>query len=309
MFAEIERFAGRPEADDYLRLRGWLTELYRTEFDGFIGANFDSPLSLLTPQLARLVALGGFRRWEKVVRRFLERRTAAAGVHLPGAVRGGSPAERAGGVRGDRLHGHRRRACTFRVAGCGRCPMRWPPPQPMPGSNSSTNQRYPSSSGAGRGSPRCVRQRGTGFAADAVVLTTELPDTYRLLGRTPRRLLQLRPAPSAVVAHVGCPAVDDRIGHHTIVFGDAWRETFRDIIDDGRVMGDPSLLVTRPTASDPSLAPPGRDLLYVLAPAPNTEVGQSGLGRHLVGLRRRDARSGHRAPAPTRRRRRSYCTW
>ena len=109
--------------------------------------------------------------------------------------------------------------------------------------------------------------------ADAVVLTTELPDTYRLLGRTPRRLLRLRPAPSAVVAHVGCRRVDDGVGHHTILFGDAWRQTFRDIIDDGRVMGDPSLLVTRPTASDPTLAPPGRDLLYILAPAPNTEVG------------------------------------
>jgi phytoene desaturase len=107
-----------------------------------------------------------------------------------------------------------------------------------------------------------------------VVLTTELPDTYRLLGRTPRRLLRLRPAPSAVVAHVGCRAVDDEIGHHTILFGDAWQQTFRDIIDDGRVMGDPSLLVTRPTAGDPSLAPPGRDLLYILAPAPNTEVGR-----------------------------------
>jgi phytoene desaturase len=112
------------------------------------------------------------------------------------------------------------------------------------------------------------------IAADAVVLTTELPDTYRLLGRTPRRLLKLRPAPSAVVAHVGCPAVGEGIGHHTIVFGDAWDQTFRDIIDDGRVMGDPSLLVTRPTAGDPSLAPPGRDLLYILAPAPNTQVGQ-----------------------------------
>jgi len=32
--------------------------------------------------------------------------------------------------------------------------------------------------------------------------------------------------------------------------------------------------VTRPTATDPTLAPPGRDLLYILAPAPNTEVGK-----------------------------------
>lgn len=115
---------------------------------------------------------------------------------------------------------------------------------------------------------------GQRVLADAVVLTTELPDTYRLLGRTPRRLLRLRPAPSAVVAHVGCSALDNEIGHHTILFGDAWQQTFRDIIDDGRVMGDPSLLVTRPTASDPTLAPPGRDLLYILAPAPNTQVGK-----------------------------------
>ena len=34
------------------------------------------------------------------------------------------------------------------------------------------------------------------------------------------------------------------------------------------------MLVTRPTASDPSLAPAGRDLLYVLAPCPNLEVGR-----------------------------------
>ncbi|MGB3229985.1 MAG: phytoene desaturase family protein, partial [Mycobacterium sp.] len=71
MFAEVARFSGPREADAYLRLRAWLTELYRTEFDGFIAANFDSPLSLVTPQLARLAAMGGFRRWEKVIRRFL----------------------------------------------------------------------------------------------------------------------------------------------------------------------------------------------------------------------------------------------
>ena len=45
--------------------------MYEVEFDGFIGANFDSPLSLLTPQLARLTALGGFRRWDRMVKRFI----------------------------------------------------------------------------------------------------------------------------------------------------------------------------------------------------------------------------------------------
>ena len=71
MAASVEAFAGADQAAGYLKLRDWLTRLYRTEFDGFIAANFDSPLSLLTPQLARLAALGGFRRWARVVERFI----------------------------------------------------------------------------------------------------------------------------------------------------------------------------------------------------------------------------------------------
>ncbi|WP_197517882.1 FAD-dependent oxidoreductase, partial [Mycobacterium sp. E796] len=109
---------------------------------------------------------------------------------------------------------------------------------------------------------------------DAVVLTTELPQAYRLLGRQPRRILPLRAAPSAVVLHLGCRAVPSQNAHHSILFGSAWEQTFTDIIRDGRLMADPSLLVTRPTAGDPSLAPAGRDLLYVLAPAPNLSRGE-----------------------------------
>jgi phytoene desaturase len=71
MAAEIERFAGRTQAEGYLRLRDWLTTLYQVEFQGFISSNFDSPLSLLTPQLAKLAAIGGFRGWETMVRRFI----------------------------------------------------------------------------------------------------------------------------------------------------------------------------------------------------------------------------------------------
>jgi phytoene desaturase len=37
-------------------------------------------------------------------------------------------------------------------------------------------------------------------------------------------------------------------------------------------MSDPSLLVTNPTWSDPSLAPPGRQTYYVLFPTPNLDA-------------------------------------
>ncbi|MCX6479723.1 MAG: phytoene desaturase family protein, partial [Mycobacterium sp.] len=115
---------------------------------------------------------------------------------------------------------------------------------------------------------------GDRIACDAVVLTTDLPLTYQLLGRTPRRPIKYRPSPSAVVMHVGVPAVNGALEHHNISFGRNWSTTFDEIIDDGVLMSDPSLLVTMPTAKDPSLAPAGRDLLFVLAPCPNLDVGK-----------------------------------
>ncbi len=96
---------------------------------------------------------------------------------------------------------------------------------------------------------------------------------HRLLGRRPRRPLALRHAPSAVVLHAGTTRTWPHLAHHTLSFGAAWRRTFDELTRTGTLMTDPSLLITRPTAHDPSLAPEGRHLHYVLAPCPNTDIG------------------------------------
>jgi phytoene desaturase len=128
MAAEVERFAGPRQADGYLRLRDWLTRLYQVEFDGFIAANFDSPLSLVTPQLARLAAIGGFRRWDRMVQRC---------------------------VSDERL----RRIFTFQAL---YAPTRWPRPQPTPVSNSVTSQRCRSWNRATARSPPYVPAKAPG---------------------------------------------------------------------------------------------------------------------------------------------------
>ncbi|MGZ6777618.1 MAG: phytoene desaturase family protein [Mycobacterium sp.] len=273
MAAEVERLAGPQEAQGYLRLRDWLTRLYEVEFDGFIASNFDSPLSLLTPQLARLTALGGFRRWDKMVKRFI----ADSRLHRIftfQALYAGVPPQRALAVYAVIAYMDTVAGVYFPRGG-----MRaLPDGLAAAAADAGVQFRYGATvTGLDRRDDR-VRavdtDTGDRIPADAVILTTELPDTYRLLGRTPRRLLPLRPSPSAVVAHIGCRSVDGPMPHHHILFGDSWEQTFREIIDDGVVMSDPSLLVTRPTAGDPTLAPAGRDLLYVLAPAPNLSQGK-----------------------------------
>jgi phytoene desaturase len=272
MAAEVERFAGPQQAQGYLRLRDWLARLYEVEFDGFIASNFDSPLSLVTPQLARLTALGGFRRWDKMVKRFITDPRLHR-IFTFQALYAGVPPQRALAVYAVIAYMDTVAGVYFPRGGMRALP------DGLAAAAADAGVEFRYGATVTRMDRRDGRVRavhtdtGERIHADAVVLTTELPDTYQLLGRTPRRLLPLRPSPSAVVAHIGCRSVDREMPHHHILFGETWDQTFREIIDDGVVMSDPSLLVTRPSAGDPVLAPAGRDLLYVLAPAPNLSRG------------------------------------
>ncbi|BBY57432.1 phytoene desaturase family protein [Mycolicibacterium sarraceniae] len=278
MAAAVRDFAGPSAAAGYAELRAWLDKLYRVEFDGFIAANFDSPLSMLTPQLARLAGLGGFRKWETMVKRHiadprLQRiftfQSLYAGVSPQQALAVYAVIAYMDTVSGVFFPRGGVRALSDALAAAAR--------------DAGVSFRYESTvTELERISSRVsgvITDTGERIPCDAVVLTTELPLTYQLLSRRPKRPIPLRAAPSAVVAHLGCPTArtgTQPLPHHTILFGDAWEQTFTDIIRHGRLMQDPSLLVSCPTASDSNLAPPGRDLLYVLAPAPNLDRGRIG---------------------------------
>ncbi len=82
--------------------------LYRAEMRDFIDRNIDSPLQLLTPDLARLVALGGFRRLAPKVASYLHDPRLQRLFSFQSLYAGLSPLRRAGDLRRHRLHGHRR---------------------------------------------------------------------------------------------------------------------------------------------------------------------------------------------------------
>ena len=269
----VGAFAGPGEAAGYRQLRAWLTELYQAEFGQFIAANVDSPFSLVTPGLARLAALGAFRRLEPAIGRFIRDGRLRRVFSFQSLYAGESPRHA--------LAIYAVIAYMDTVAGVffPRGGMRALPDALAGAAGSAGVQLHYGAAvtaleRAGT-RVRAVRtDTGLRIPCDAVVLATELPTAYRLLGRHPRRPLPLRPAPSAVVVHAGTGRRWPGAAHHSIVFGDAWPDTFREIINQGRPMSDPSLLVTRPTATDSGLAPAGTDLLYILAPAPNLARGR-----------------------------------
>ena len=63
------------------------------------------------------------------------------------------------------------------------------------------------------------------------------------------------------------------VGHHTILLGPRYKPLLDDVFRHKRLADDFSLYLHRPTASDPSLAPPGHDAFYVLSPVPNLSSG------------------------------------
>ncbi|WP_329416425.1 phytoene desaturase family protein [Streptomyces sp. NBC_00704] len=287
MEAEVERFAGAGEAAGYRRLRRWLEQLYRAQMRRFIDANFDSPLQLLTPDLARLAALGGFGRLDAGIGRHLRDERLRRVFSFQALYAGVAPARA--------LAAYAVIAYMDTVAGVyfPRGGM-----HALPRAMADAAARAGADLRFGQTVTRLERSAGRVTAVvtdqdripcDAVVLTPDLPVAYGLLGRTPRRPLRVAHAPSAVVLHVGTDRTWPGLGHHTLSFGGEWRRTFEELTRDGRLMSDPSLLITRPTATDPSLAPPGRHLHYVLAPCPNTDIGPDAAAWGDLGPRYRDS--------------------
>ena len=75
------------------------------------------------------------------------------------------------------------------------------------------------------------------------------------------------------VYYFGTKKVYENVEHHTIKFGDKYKEHHEDIFDKKKLNYDISYYLHRPTATDKSMAPEGNDCFYVLVPVPNNQSG------------------------------------
>ncbi len=121
---------------------------------------------------------------------------------------------------------------------------------------------------------------GRRIAADAVVSNADVANTYRLLidpkhrrRNTDRRLERKRYSMSLFVMYFGTSRQYPDVRHHTIILSESYRELLNDIFNRKSLSDEMSLYLHRPSATDPSMAPPGCDCFYVLAPVPNQLSG------------------------------------
>ncbi len=271
MAAEIERVIGPDEAAGYLRYVDFVSKMYRYEMKDFIDRNYNL-FTVVTRDLASLVALGGFRKLAPKVRQYLKDPRTERIFSFQAMYAGLSPYDALAiyaviaymdSVAGVFVPAGGMHAIpTAMAAACERHGVEF---------------RYDTEVARverdGSRAVAVITADGERIPCDAVVLNPDLPVAYRdLLGVEPWTVKRLSYSPSCYLMLAGSNASYEHIAHHNIHFGQSWKGVFEDLIAKRRLMSDPSILVTNTTRADATLAPAGKQIYYVLFPTPNLDA-------------------------------------
>ena len=271
MEAEIAKHISSTEAAGYRRYVEFVTKLYKYEMNDFIDRNIDSPLNLLTPNLARLIALGGFRRLSPKVNQFMKDPRLQKVYSFQAMYAGVSP-QQALAIYAVIAYMDSVNGVFFPKGGMHAVPRALAAAAEKHGVVFKYNTTVTNVEVSNGRAKAVITEAGERYECDAVILNPDLPVAYReLLGKSPVSIKRLKYSPSCVTLLVGSSKKYDFAAHHNIHFGHSWDGVFDELIKKKQLMSDPSILVTVPTHDDPDLAPAGKHSYYILFPTPNLD--------------------------------------
>jgi phytoene desaturase len=127
-----------------------------------------------------------------------------------------------------------------------------------------------------RGTAVGVRVGDAVMPADAVVSNGDVPWVYRNLVRpefrktwSDRAIDRLHLSMSCFLLYIGTNRQFPRLKHHTLILSKRYRELIEDIFERKVLADDFSMYLHVPTRTDPSMAPPGCESMYLLVPVPH----------------------------------------
>jgi phytoene desaturase len=273
MQAEIAKTIGSQEATGYGRYVDFVTKLYKYEMNDFIDRNIDSPFNLLTPNLARLIALGGFRKLAPKVNQFLKDPRTQKVYSFQAMYAGVSP-QQALAIYAVIAYMDSVNGVFFPKGGMHAVPRALASAAQKHGVVFKYNSTVTSIERSNGRAKAVITDKGERIPCDVVVLNPDLPIAWRdLLEKEPMSVKRLKYSPSCVTLLVGSNKSYDHLAHHNIHFGKSWDGVFDELIKKKVLMSDPSILVTVPSKDDPDLAPAGKTSYYILFPTPNLTAG------------------------------------
>lgn len=276
MVRELERF----EPGSFRRYLAFLSvgrEQYQTSLERFVGRNFDNVMQFIAPSnLRKIFAVKAHRRMYREVSRYFRDERLRAALTFQTMYLGISPFE-SPAVYGLLPFSELAIGIWFTRGGLHAIPRALE----RVGAEHGVRFHYRTAvkqilveNGRATG---VLLENGERIDADHVLCNADLPWAYRNLidpaHSRLRRADRLKFTSSAFMLYLGVRRRRPELAHHNVIFGGDYRGSFDDIFRRMRVPDDPSFYVNAPARTDPSLAPEGKDSIYVLVPVPHRHPG------------------------------------
>ena len=116
---------------------------------------------------------------------------------------------------------------------------------------------------------------------DYIICNSDPPNVYKNLIKSKnkysflfnQKVKRMNYSMGLFVYYFGSKKKFNDVAHHTIYFGNSYKEHLNKIFDKKKLSDDISYYLHRPSATDSSMAPENHDAFYVLVPVPNNLSG------------------------------------
>ncbi|PIE32293.1 MAG: phytoene dehydrogenase [Ilumatobacter coccineus] len=274
--SEVAEVFGSSAGSAYEAFDQWANELCDLGLTSYFNVSGDGPRELRTWRtVLRLARRGGLRRLDRKVARFFDDRELRHLLTFPLPVTG-VPSRRSPAMYAAINQLVTGGGLFSAVGGMNAVARGLERAVREMGATFHYRHRVSRILHAGQGAVTGVEvDGGDRIVADAVVCNADLPVGYRtLLGGVdaPRRVRRGDYSPSALVWVAGVrghpPAEATDLNIH---LGDDWLATHRQLVSRGRQMTHPTMVVSVPSLSDPTIVPAGHSAVCGLEPVPNLD--------------------------------------
>lgn len=276
--AEIARLSPRDIAG-YRRMGAWSKKIYDIGFQRLSTTPFHS-IGFMIRQIPHLVRLRSYESVWSMVSRFLKDDRLRRAFSIQPLLVGGNPFDTTA-IYGMINHLERTHGIWFAKGGTGALVDALEKLMVEEGITVTLNTTIDRIKLDGTRATGVVLADGAAIDADLVVSNMDPVHVYRhMLPATAQstvaklRAKKPRLSMGLYVLFFGANQQWPDVAHHTVWFGERYKELLSDIFHKKILAEDFSLYVHRPTATDPSFAPEGKDSFYVLCPVPNLAGGQ-----------------------------------
>lgn len=271
---EVMRFSPG-DLPGYEKMQGHAAELYRIGYERYSAKPFHKLVTMLAA-FPNIVKLGGHRSVYGIVSRYLRDESLRRVFSLQPLLVGGHPFHTSG-IYALIQHLERQHGVWFPKGGTGALVAALGALMQRQGITIRLQTDVARLLHANNQIKGVALTTGEMLPAETVIANADAPAIYADLlpgvkrrRWTDRKLDQLDYSMGLFVFYFGTNRRYEATAHHTILLGQKYKELLDEIFGRGtEVPEDLSLYLHRPTATDPDMAPPGKDAFYVLAPVPN----------------------------------------